>query len=374
MKLVVNLKLQPTPEQAKLLKRTLRTCNAACNDISQQGWDLSVFRQYDLHKLVYHDIRERFGLTAQAAVRCIAKVADAYKLDQEARRKFRPDSAQPYDDRILRFVSESVVSLWTTNGREKIAYICGERQRALLAHRKGEVDLMFVRGKFYLAAVCDFDEPALIEATDVLGVDFGIVNIATDSNGTNHGGEAVEKVRRRQSKRRRALQKVGTRSAKRALKEASGKQARFQKHTNHVVSKALVADAERGRCAIALEDLEGICDRVQVKKRQRARLHNWGFHQLRTFVTYKAQMKGLPIVLVDPRNTSRECSRCGLIDKRNRPNRDNFKCIGCGVAAPADHNAAINIRQRGLIARSPVVALQGTTACPFVSPKESLLL
>ena len=86
--------------------------------------------------------------------------------------------------------------------------------------------------------------------------------------------------------------------------------------------------------------------------RQRRRLHNWGFHELRALIEYKsADAGGVPVDLVDPRNTSRQCSCCGLIDKRNRPSRDQFKSIGCGVAAPADHNAALNIRQRALTAR-----------------------
>ena len=87
-------------------------------------------------------------------------------------------------------------------------------------------------------------------------------------------------------------------------------------------------------------------------------MHNWGFHELRCLIEYKARLLGVPVDLVDPRNTSRECSRCHLIDKRNRPSRDKFQCIGCGVAAPADHNAAVNIRQRALTARGLVVPPQ----------------
>ena len=165
------------------------------------------------------------------------------------------------------------------------------------------------------------------------------------------------------------MQKLGTRSAKRALRRASGRQARFQRHTNHVLSKTIVADAERGRCLIAIEDLGGIRHRVKANRRQRARMANWGFAELRELICYKAALAGVAVVLIDPRNTSRQCSCCGLIDKRNRPNRDDFRCIGCGVAAPADHNAARNIRQRGLRARSFVVALQGTRTT--LSPKES---
>ncbi|MFZ1828826.1 MAG: hypothetical protein WAW42_08690 [Candidatus Competibacteraceae bacterium] len=155
---MANIKLWPTSEQAELLKQTLERCNAACNWISEQAWVGETFRQFDVHKLAYQATRDRFNLASQVAVRCIAKVADAYKLDKETQRTFRLMGAQPYDDRIFRFVSDDRVSIWTLNGRIKFGYVCGEHQRQLLKHRKGEVDLMFVRGHWYIAAVCDFDD------------------------------------------------------------------------------------------------------------------------------------------------------------------------------------------------------------------------
>jgi transposase len=56
-------------------------------------------------------------------------------------------------------------------------------------------------------------------------------------------------------------------------------------------------------------------------------------------------LAGVPVVYVNPRYTSQTCSRCGHGDKRNRPTRDDFKCVQCGYVAPADHNAAENIRR-----------------------------
>jgi transposase len=82
---------------------------------------------------------------------------------------------------------------------------------------------------------------------------------------------------------------------------------------------------------------------------QRADLHSWAFGQLREFVCYKAAMAGVPVRVVDPRNTSRGCSGCGHVDKRNRPTRDEFRCTGCGHAAPADINAAVNIGRRAAV-------------------------
>jgi len=346
MKLVANLKLTPSPEQESALKNTLERCNEACNWLSQSAFEQGVFRQYDMHKAFYAELRARFSLSAQVAVRCIAKVADAYKIDQEKVRTFRKYSAQPYDDRIFRFVGGDMVSIWLLAGREKISFACGEHQRKLLAHRKGEVDLMFVRGKWYICAVCDFDDPGLLTPDGMLGIDMGIVNIASDSVGNQYSGAGVEAYRARYAKRRAELQRVGSRAAKRRLRHMSGKQQRFQKHQNHCISKAIVSTAERYGIGIALEDLAHIRSRVKASKEQRKRLHNWGFGQLRDFVEYKAKRAGLVVETVDPRNTSRTCPECGHVSKSNRKTQSEFRCQVCGHSCNADLNAARNIAGR----------------------------
>ena len=49
-------------------------------------------------------MRTRFGLAAQVTVRCIGKVADAFKIgDKDEARTFHRYAAQPYDERIFRF-------------------------------------------------------------------------------------------------------------------------------------------------------------------------------------------------------------------------------------------------------------------------------
>lgn len=358
MKLVAAIKLVPTSDQAKALMATLVRCNAACDWISACAWEAKTFRQYDLHKLCYVEVRGRFGLTAQAAVRCIAKVADAYKIDRKTQRFFRADGAQPYDDRIIRFVKDgSAVSIWTVDGRIVVPVVMGEHQKALMAYRKGEVDLCRVRGKWILAATCDIPETETFKAEDWLGVDLGIVHLATDSDGTLYSGDAIERVRSKLARRKAGLQKRGTKAAKRRLRKLAGREARFRHHVNHCLSKAIVETAERTDRGVALEELKGIRERVTARRSQRSRLHSWSFNQLRQYVTYKAKRAGVPIVMVDPRNTSRECSCCGCIDKKNRPDQATFLCIACGHTTQADLNAARNIRSRATAAVTPPVVL-----------------
>src|SRR5205807_397463 len=129
----------------------------------------------------YADTRTRSGLTAQLVVRVIAKVADAYKLDHSRQRRFAPFGSVAYDDRILRYRQHSV-SIWTIAGRQEISFACSERQHALLANQRGESDLVFRSDQWFLYATVNVVEEFEIEVADMLGVDLGIVNIATDSD------------------------------------------------------------------------------------------------------------------------------------------------------------------------------------------------
>lgn len=352
MKLTATVKLQPDDSQRQLLFETLQTANAACNVISEAAWEAQVFGRVPVHRLTYEPVRQQFGLAAQLAVRCIGKVVDAYRLDKKTKRQFKKLGAVPYDSRILNWrIPDQTVSIWLMGGRQEIPFVTGDHQLALLQYQQGESDLVYRKGNFYLYTTCDVPDDAPVDPEGWLGVDLGIANVATDSTGESYSGSMVNNVRYRHRRLRAKLQSKGTRSAKRRLRKLSGKEQRFARHVNHTISKRIVAKAQRHSCGIALEDLSGIRERVTVRRAQRATLHSWSFHQLRQFVAYKAQRAGIPVVFVDPRNTSRECPVCGCVDKRNRPNQSTFLCVSCGHAANADTNAAINIGRRAAVNR-----------------------
>lgn len=356
MKLTATLKLLPTPEQADALKRTLAIGNAACNHISAVAWETRKFGRQALHELVYYDVKVRFGLGAQLAVRCIGKVKDAYKLDKDTQRTFKPTGAIPYDSRMLTYWHEQrEVTIWTVDGRLTIPFACGEYHRALLQGQWGESDLVYRKGKFYLYATCEVEEAPQADVTGYLGVDLGIKNIASDSDGKRYSGGKVNGLRKRHFKIRQRLQGKGTKSAKRLLVKRSRKEGRFAKDVNHVISKELVEKAKGTSRGIALEDLTGIRERVTVTpkgglkgKSQRREHTSWSFYDLRQKIAYKGFRAGVPVVLVDPRNTSRECPNpeCGHIDKRNRPSQSKFCCVKCGFSGHADTVAAGNIARR----------------------------
>jgi IS605 OrfB family transposase len=345
------LKIGPSAEQGKALLVTVQACNAATTRAAEVAFEHKTANKIRLQALCYTELREQFGLSAQMAIRAIAKACEAYKRDKNIRPTFRPLGAVAYDQRILSWKGRDRVSILTLGGRIIVPVIWQGRWLDTTGTTlRGAADLIYRDGSFYLAVVIDVPEPPPGPEPDRwLGVDLGIVNLATDSDGTARTGKAVRAVRYRNRQLRKRLQSKGSKSAKRLLRKRRRRESRFARDVNHVISKAIVREAKDTGRGIKLEDLSGIRGRITVRQAQRADAHSWAFGQLRQFITYKAALAGVPVVLVDPRNTSRECPECGLIDKRNRPTRDTFCCRRCGLAGPADHIAARNIAGRAAV-------------------------
>ena len=347
--MTLQVKLLPSAEQSASLRKTMEAANAAADRLSQLAWDAGEFRRFPLHKIGYRILRDEFPLSSQVVCLLTAKVADAYKLDRDTQRRFRPHGSIAYDSRILSVnVAAMGVSIWTVDGREKMPFACGTREIALLAYPRGESDLILRGKEWYLSITVEVPEEKEIDAIDALGVDMGIVEIAHDSDGKNYSGSTLNKVRHRNRSLRRKLQKKGTKSAKRLLKKRTKRETNFARNTNHVISKSIVQTAKRTNRAIAIEELTGICTRVRARKRNRTTLHSWAFAQLGSFLEYKAKLAGVPVFVVDPRNTSRRCLLCGHTEKANRKSQAVFKCKSCGYTANADFNGAGNIRLKGL--------------------------
>jgi hypothetical protein len=292
VKRTVQVRLMPTRAQAAALADTLRACNAAASWLSERMHTARVSRKFEVQKRFYTELRKRFGLAAQPAIRVIGKAVDAYTTlranltagnygppGSDRRRKverspivFRMAAGQPFDARCLSWQlgdagREGTVSIWTVAGRLRHLRIVGDPgQLALLRSQPiRETDLICRDGVWLLHAVVEGPEVGRVEPVNgFLGVDLGI----------------------------------------------------------------------RGR--------------VRLRKPQRATLHSWAFAQLGRYLAYKAEQAGVVFVQVDPAYTSQECHCCGWIEKKNRRSQASFACGRCGFVGHADHNAACNIARRGV--------------------------
>jgi IS605 OrfB family transposase len=359
MKRVETVRLHP-PDPAQLTAG-LERFNAAANWLSGVAFRERLWHWLPLQRRAYRELRELFQLPAAATVLVIRKVAYAYcnKQRRQHLATFRLRGAIPV--RKHRYKRDGTVSVYGF----RLPFTA--RPQAELSSRHQAV-LCYRRGKFILHQVVEIDVPAPAPVQEYLGCDLGAVNLLTDSEAEVYSGRVVEDKRRIYVHRRRRLQKRGTRAARRKLRALSGRQRRYQRDVNHGIAKRVVAKAQRLCCGIVLEDLRGIRDRIKARRRQRARLHNWAFGQLRQFIVYKAAKAGVPVVFVDPANTSRTCPVCGHVDKRNRRSRSEFQCRRCGHAGPADVIAARNIRAwaRG---DAPMVASARAATSPHDSSR-----
>jgi IS605 OrfB family transposase len=346
------------------LRLTQAAFNQAATYCAGVAWEQRITNKNKLHHLVYGPTRINYGLGSQLACCARDKAAEAVRAVRAAPERrdrdtnavipktcptFRDDGSIRYDVRTYRLMRLDQVSLYTMNGRVVGQMELGQFQRQTLYDRSwkiGGAELIRRDSVWYLHITQTKADPAADEPTGYLGVDLGIVNIATDSDGERHTGADVERIHRWHAGRKAALQRVKTKSAKRGLKKLRSKQRRYQRDINHQISKRLVGTAKRTGRGIALEDLKGIRERVKVRGAdQRARHSNWGFFQLRQFVSYKAQRTGVHVVEVDPRYTSQRCSACGHTERANRKTQSQFCCVVCQFASPADYNAAINIER-----------------------------
>lgn len=363
MKLTIPFKLLTTPEQKKLLLELMQKFNAAASHAAKCGFNNDVFSVPSIHRLCYYELRASYGLMAQMAVRAIGKAAECFQRDRAVCPVFKPTSAVVLDHKLFRFKGIDKVSIATLSGRILLPVMFGEYQRSKFNRLKGQADLIYKKEtkEFYIYATAELPDGTPITTKTALGVDLGIINIATDSDENTYTGDLVERCRARFSKLRKGLQKAGTRSAKRHLVKIRKKEANFRKSINHVISKKLVALA-KGTCrSLALENLKGIQKRVTVRAKQRAKHHSWSFSQLRKFVEYKAILSGVPVAVVSAKNTSRKCSCCGYCVKANRSSQSKFSCIKCGHSANADCNAAINIARAAVNQPFVSSALLGKT-------------
>jgi IS605 OrfB family transposase len=352
MKLTLKIKLLPTDEQANLLLETMREANSVCNAISDVAWQEKIFNNFKLQREVYHPFKSSFKLSAQILIRSIAKVCDAYKLDKKTKRTFRPLGSIAYDSRIMTYKPNNIVSLWCIGGRQKIDFVCHNPD--YIPYIKGEADLVYKKGKFYLFQTVDVPEEDVEDVESFVGVDFGLTTVAHTSDNIEFSASGLNKYREHRQKVRSSIQSKGTKGAKRLLKRLSGKERTHSQIVNHTIAKQIVQSAKEQGKGIAIEDLTGI--RFTSKRRNkkfRTKLGKWNFSMLRQYIEYKGLLNGVKVITVDPRYSSQTCHSCKHIGKRTNK---VFKCTNtnCKVdTIDADFNAAQNISLLGVSVTMP---------------------
>jgi putative transposase len=380
----VKIQLHPTPEQEQALKETLAQFTDAFNMVCTYGWQHGEKNGVRLHHETYRETKVLCpGLVSDLLIQARVKATEALKsaFTWKARHEvsypkkvakakkhgkpmptFKPVRCPQSQLCAVRYNVHTYVLNWhwlsvnlaTTAGRIHIPFTVPPHSSKYAGHPVAAADLVYRKGKWWLHVVVSVSEPSIEPSTEVIGIDLGLNHPAVTSNRQFLGSRHWKEVERRRFRLKRKLQSKGTKTAKRHLGKLSGKQRRFRRDEDHVLSKCIVQHATPGS-TIVLENLTNIRETSKMgrgKKNKnvdnKRRLHSWTFAQLYGFIAYKAQERGIAVVKIDPRHTSQTCSQCGYQHRSNRRSQSLFLCRQCNYSLNADLNAAQNIREKYL--------------------------
>lgn len=204
-------------------------------------------------------------------------------------------------------------------------------------------------GQWYATLVVERRSPRLKPPEVIIGVDIGMANIVTTSQGRCYGQispQLRERVERSAAKRSRK-QKLNACLKRKGQPAVSLCDKRAESFVRNEIGRALnqmLNDLPDG-AAVALERLS-VKD-MQFKSRQMNRvLRASQLGYVRDKLKFKLDERGIPYRSVQPAYSSQECSRCGFTFPMNRRSQDEFCCLWCGYTAKADENAASNIAKR----------------------------
>jgi len=382
----IRFPLLVTIEQQGVLLETMQQYTDCFNQVAAHGWEKHIKNSIELHKATYYPLRMDLPrLPSQLVISARIKAAEAVRSaftwkatrEREYARKVAkaiasgkpapafkpvrcPQSSQcaiRYDQRSYNLHGDCL-SLATTHGRQVLQLHLYPYAIRLLEQSIGcdSADLIFRKGRFFLHLVVTLPDREFLPNGEIVGVDFGITRPAVASNNQFFGKRSWKNTERRYFRLKCVLQSKGTKSAKRHLKQLSGRTARFRSDCDHVVSRQLIRSLTPGTL-IVIEDLKEIRSTTKQRtKPQKRAMHQWSFNRLRDLLAYKAEACGCIVVAVDPRHTSQRCSRCGHVHRSNRRSRSRFKCRQCGFELHADLNASRNIAHKYLASVGKAIA------------------
>lgn len=354
------VRVEVSPDQSRVFSDTCAAYLDCCNMVSKTAWEHKTLSQKALHQLAYRRLRDECHMGAQMACSSMNRVIGNYRTIKEMHGSpwatSRPEYHSPgYDlvwNRDYSILKDGRLSVNTLEGRIKVPVNWIHIPEPYRHGKFGTARLLNRNGKWLLLIPSTVELPEPDQPQQVVGVDMGVRFLATsyDSDGSTvfYDGKEVKSKREHYKRLRASLQKRGTRSARRRLRNIGKRENRWMRDVNHQVSKALVSRQSKPTL-FALENLEGVRHATEkVRVQDRYVQVSWAFHQLRQMIEYKAKKAGHSVIVVDPRYTSQTCPKCGTVRKANRDKRlHEYHCSNCGYRSNDDRVAAMNIQRLG---------------------------
>ena len=361
MTITAKIQISATVDDKVMLDETMSVYADACNYVSDYVFRTHDLKQFSLNKVLYTELRERFGLKSQMAQSVFKTVIARYKTILENESKWiKPSFKKPQYDLVWNrdySLTQNRFSVNTLNGRVKLPYFSEGMSKYFdhTVYKFGTAKLVNKHGKYFLHIPVTYDvkESNISDIRNVVGIDRGI-NFVVATYDSKHksgfvSGKAIKQKRANYSKLRKELQMRHTPSARRRIKAIGQRENRWMQDVNHCVSKALVKSNPK-HTLFVLEDLSGVRNATErVKTKDRYVSVSWSFYDLEQKLIYKAKQNQSSVIKVDPRYTSQCCPVCGHTEKSNRNKKIHlFTCRNCGYRSNDDRIGAMNLYRMGI--------------------------
>jgi putative transposase len=253
--------------------------------------------------------------------------------------------------------------MWVSRSRG-LEPICVVLPTHLLAYPAGaykQVELVWdsaARRYAWHVTLEDGIEPLSTSGKNVVAVDLGEIHPATLTDGRE---AVVITARRLRATHQYTAKRLSELQAKQSGKQReSGRWARLQRRKHrflaqqkkrtrdieHKVSRAVVEWAqEREAGMLVIGDVRDVADGKRMAAHSQQKISLWSHGKMRQYITYKAEIIGIHVELVDEHHTSKTCPRCG---SQYKPRGRVYRCSTCGLVAHRDVVGSINILSRKL--------------------------
>lgn len=199
--------------------------------------------------------------------------------------------------------------------------------------------------RWFASCLCEVDIKPLEPNGKIVGVDLGIKNLATCSDGSifnnpNSLRKNLKKLKQRQKNLSRKKKGSSNREkAKQKLGKLYFKVANVRKDVLHKTTTKLIRENQ----TIVLENLS--VKNMMKNHKLALAVSDVGFYEFRRQIEYKAKWYGRTVLFANSFfPSSKTCSGCGLKNEELKLSDRVFKCKECNLSLDRDLNAALNLR------------------------------
>lgn len=345
--------IESSPEDKAKIHEVLELNRMAWNILSKTQYEIgSVIKKKQVHDANYKDIRLKYPqIPAQVIIRAENDVAATYRTIKSNKHRLTEAAVKQglsmrLDKRLYRLEGDGIW-LTTTEKRVFLKYRMYKKLAEMFRQYPIGDPLVFIRdGRVFLSIPFkDNNFVGSSEADTAVGIDMGMRNFIATSEGVIYKGGELSSKSRRMARQRKALQKKGTKSARRHLKKLSRKMRNFSKDASYRLVHQVFKEVKGN--VIALENLKDIKKNTMTRRSSgKVFKIRWGATPVRTIQAifeYKAAFYNKKVCYVNPTNTSQIDSRTHKKDGK----RDKGRYLGKdGKTLHSDINAAINIAYR----------------------------